>query len=259
MFTSNRNGFKPPKRLPHTSATVRHGRRRQQRRVHRPPEHRHGAAPGRADGRPRHVQLARVAGAAHLDRCGACGASTPTAPNWEPVVSAFLPGAAARARSTSRRSSPTARIVVEEYYNQNNSGFGTLREVPAARRRTGTPAFGPGYTDDPRNPPLRHGRLDNGQPRVRRLPFSPYGIESLTPFARTDEGAGRLRPCAATKTRPRVGKVTHPSGAPDNHLLTVWSPGPVNGGYTVHQPDGRRRHLPDQGRQGRSTSRARCC
>ena len=34
----------------------------------------------------------------------------------------------------------------------------------------------------------------------------------------------------------RVGKVTHPSAAPDNHLLTVWSPGPVNGGYTVHVP-----------------------
>ena len=27
---------------------------------------------------------------------------------------------------------------------------------------------------------------------------------------------------------PWVGKVTHPSGAPDNHLLTVYSPGPVN-------------------------------
>ena len=26
----------------------------------------------------------------------------------------------------------------------------------------------------------------------------------------------------------RVGKYTHPSGAPDNHLLTVWSPGGVN-------------------------------
>ena len=38
------------------------------------------------------------------------------------------------------------------------------------------------------------------------------------------------------KSSPRVGRVTHPSGAPDNHLLTVWSPGPVNGGYTVHRP-----------------------
>jgi Hydrazine synthase alpha subunit middle domain len=29
-----------------------------------------------------------------------------------------------------------------------------------------------------------------------------------------------------------VGKFTHPSGAPDNHLLTVYSPGPVNHQYT---------------------------
>jgi len=32
-----------------------------------------------------------------------------------------------------------------------------------------------------------------------------------------------------------VGKFTHPSGAPDNHLLTVYSPGPVNHQYT-HLP-----------------------
>jgi hypothetical protein len=28
-----------------------------------------------------------------------------------------------------------------------------------------------------------------------------------------------------------VGKVTHPCGAPDNHLLTVWTPGPANHQY----------------------------
>src|SRR5262249_56990271 len=28
---------------------------------------------------------------------------------------------------------------------------------------------------------------------------------------------------------PRMGTVTHPPGPPDNHLLTVWSPGPVHG------------------------------
>jgi hypothetical protein len=31
-----------------------------------------------------------------------------------------------------------------------------------------------------------------------------------------------------------VGKFTHPSGAPDNHLLTVYSPGPANHQYTYH-------------------------
>src|SRR5262249_2625721 len=35
---------------------------------------------------------------------------------------------------------------------------------------------------------------------------------------------------------PRAGKVTHPSGAPDNHLLTVWSPGPVNSNNGIKKP-----------------------
>src|SRR6185295_10413283 len=39
----------------------------------------------------------------------------------------------------------------------------------------------------------------------------------------------------ADKKSPAVGKFTHPSGAPDNHLLTIYSPGPVNHQYT-HLP-----------------------
>ena len=35
----------------------------------------------------------------------------------------------------------------------------------------------------------------------------------------------------ADKKSPAVGKVTHPSGAPDNHLLTIYSPGPANHQY----------------------------
>ena len=97
------------------------------------------------------------------------------------------------------------------------------------------PAFGPGSPRDPRNPPLRGGWLDDGRPRLRRLPFSPRGVESLTRFARSDEGPADFAGLQ-DRSGPRVGKVTHPSAAPDNHLLTVWSPGPVNGGYTVHVP-----------------------
>src|SRR5690606_8171966 len=41
------------------------------------------------------------------------------------------------------------------------------------------------------------------------------------------------------KESPRVGKFTHPSGAPDNHLLTIYSPGPTNHQYTyLPQLDG---------------------
>src|SRR5205823_2823626 len=93
----------------------------------------------------------------------------------------------------------------------------------------------PGFVNAPRNPSLRGGRLDNGSPRLRRLPFTALGMESLTHFARPDEGPSDYS-VLGRRSSTRVGRVTHPSGAPDNHLLTVWSPGPVNGGYTVHRP-----------------------
>jgi hypothetical protein len=122
----------------------------------------------------------------------------------------------------------------EEYYSQTSSGFGSLVRFPLSAPKG--KQFGPGWTQDPRNPALRHGRTDDGKPRVRRMPFSPFGIESITPFARADEGPADYAVRGSTRAAPRVGKVTHPSAAPDNHLLTVWSPGPVNGGYTVHVP-----------------------
>jgi hypothetical protein len=60
-----------------------------------------------------------------------------------------------------------------------------------------------------------------------RIPFSPRGIQLLTTFC---DAFDRMAKNADPKdpNSARVGKVTHPSGAPDNHLLTVWSPGPVN-------------------------------
>ena len=103
------------------------------------------------------------------------------------------------------------------------------------QRTAGSANFGPAWPDDPRNPPLAGGWRQDGTIRTRRLPFSPLGIESLTRFARSDEGPADFAR-AGDHLRSRAGKVTHPSAAPENHLLTVWSPGPVNGGYTVHVP-----------------------
>src|SRR5205823_3952853 len=54
-------------------------------------------------------------------------------------------------------------------------------------------------------------------------PFSPYGIDVLTPFANDDDSPSPLSVRKDPKS-PRMGRVTHPSGAPDNHVLTVWSP-----------------------------------
>lgn len=149
----------------------------------------------------------------------------PDGTNWAPMISAFDTGGAPNAFHFQTQLSDGS-IVAEEYYNQNNSGFGAYFKLPP-RAKEGYAAFGPGWRGDERNPPLRFGRHYNSKPKLYRLPFSPYGLTSLTRFANNGEGAAD--PAIVGKNdSPRVGKFTHPAGAPDNHLLTVYSPGPGN-------------------------------
>jgi Hydrazine synthase alpha subunit middle domain len=154
----------------------------------------------------------------------------PDGTNWGPVISAFLPGEGAPNAFHFQTQLSDGHIVAEEYYNQNNSGFGTYLKLPL-QPPDGYPAFGPAYVNDPRNTPIRFGRHDNGRPNLHRQPFSPSGVEALTRFARPDDGPAD-RSVRGQKDSPAVGKFTHPSGAPDNHLLTVWSPGPANHQYS---------------------------
>ena len=232
MFTSNRNGFKPPKRVPHVMQLFVMD-----------DDGNNVECIGHLNlGMALHPTVLRD-GRVMFSSLESQGlrASTlwglwninPDGTGWGPVASAFMPGASPSAWHFQTQLSDGS-IVAEEYYSQTSSGFGSLVKFPLAPP-AGEAAFGPGYTGDARNPALRHGRTDTGAARVRRLPFSPYGIESITPFARTDEGPADFAVRGA-RTGPRVGKVTHPSAAPDNHLLVVWSGGPVNGGYTVHVP-----------------------
>src|SRR5262249_37598539 len=151
--------------------------------------------------------------------------------NWQPVVSALFYAASAIHFQTQLSD---GSIVAEEYYNLNNSGFGPLYKL-AERPPAGTPGFGPAYTGDPRNPPLRSSRFSNGKPRNVHLGFSPFGIEALTPFANNDDNPAGVSVLGDPKS-PRVGKFTHPSGAPDNHLLVAYSPGPANHHYG-HRPE----------------------
>ena len=144
---------------------------------------------------------------------------------WGPLYSAFLPGGAPDAFHFQTQLSDES-IVVEQYYNQNNNGFGSYHKIPP-RPPEGALAFGPGWRDDPRNTALRFGRFYNAKPKLQRLPFTPAGAESLTPFVTISDRASDTS-VLNDKDSPRVGKFTHPSGAPDNHMLTVWSPGPVN-------------------------------
>ncbi len=156
----------------------------------------------------------------------------PDGTSWGPVISAFDPGGAPNAFHFQTQLSDGS-IIAEEYYNQNNSGFGSYFKLPP-QPPEGYPAFGPGYMNDPRNSPVRFGRFSNGKGKYYRMPFMPTGAESFTRFA--NNGEGPADPSVLDKKdSPAVGKFTHPSGAPDNHLLTVWSPGPVNHQY-LHLP-----------------------
>jgi hypothetical protein len=158
----------------------------------------------------------------------------PDGTHWNPLVSAFDPGGAPNAFHFETQLGDGS-IVVEGYYNQNNSGFGTYVKLPEQQPY---PAFGPAQMSDPRNKPWRMGRFDNGKGKWYRMPFMPAGALGLTPFARIDDGPAD-RSVLGDKESPAVGKFTHPSGAPDNNLLTIWSPGPTNHQYTyLPQLDG---------------------
>ncbi len=160
----------------------------------------------------------------------------PDGTNWAPLMSAFDPGGASNGFHFQTQLSDRS-IVVEEYYNQNNSGFGAYIQVPEAPP-AGYAPFGPGYMNDPRNGPWRFGRFDNGKGKYYRMPFMPTGSISFTPFALNQEGPADTS-VIGDKNSPKVGKFTHPSGAPDNHMLTIYSPGPVNHQYTfLPQLDG---------------------
>ena len=54
------------------------------------------------------------------------------------------------------------------------------------------------------------------------MPFQPYGMEVLTRFTHNHDSPA-LRADPKDPNSPHTGWVTHPCGAPDNHLLTVWS------------------------------------
>jgi hypothetical protein len=159
----------------------------------------------------------------------------PDGTNWAPLVSAFDPGGAPNGFHFQSQLTDGS-LVVEEYYNQNNSGFGAYLKLPQSPPE----GYAPFNSASMKNPAaaLRFGRFDNGRGKWYRMPFMPTGAISLTPFADNGEGPADYS-VPGDKSSPRVGKFTHPSGAPDNHLLTIYSPGPVNHQYTyLPQLDG---------------------
>jgi hypothetical protein len=136
----------------------------------------------------------------------------PDGANWNPVISAFSLGGSPTPFHFQTQLSDGA-IVVENYYIPAMGGFGMYFKQPP-HSPPGIPPFGPAKVqNDPRMAMMSS---------FFRMPFQPYGMEVLTRFTHNlDHPALSSDP--KDKQSPHVGWVTHPCGAPDNHLLTVWT------------------------------------
>jgi hypothetical protein len=157
----------------------------------------------------------------------------PDGTNWGPLYSAFEIGNGTADSTHFQTQLSDGSIVVESYYNLNNFGFGTYYKFPVSVP-DGYASFGPGYKPDPRNGKVRHGRHADGRAIQIQFPFSPHGIESLTPFVLKGDWPS-LPSDPTDKESPRLGKFTHPAGAPDNHMLTTYSAGSINS-FTRYKP-----------------------
>ncbi len=135
---------------------------------------------------------------------------------WEPVVSAFR-GPQAFHFMTQLSGGD---LVVVDYYNLNNNGFGALYRFPV-RPPPGTPPFHGAFPED--NPEIQQ-TVGQGFLYPFRMPFTPRGMHSITPFTHAGDEAAPV----GSGGQVRVGKFTHPSGAPGGDLLVVWTPGPAN-------------------------------
>lgn len=144
----------------------------------------------------------------------------PDGTNWGPIVSAHMTvGAGTLVHFQTQLSDE--RIVWEWYYaGHTNSGFGAYFVQPIGPTDGAAP-FGPGDRSDPINryASVSRSLMPKGWMALR---FAAFGVRPLTPFTHgEDRPAALLNPQDATS---RAGKFTHPSGAPNNHLLTAYAP-----------------------------------
>jgi hypothetical protein len=139
----------------------------------------------------------------------------PDGRNWNPIVSAFR-GPQAFHFMTQLGNGD---LVVVDYYNLNNNGFGALYRLPVSVP-AGESSF---YSAFPKDNPSVNQTIGQGFSYPFRMPFTPRGMYSITPFT---HGLDEAAPIGTNGVR--VGKFTQPSAAPGNDLLVVWTPGPAN-------------------------------
>src|SRR5262245_53456666 len=136
----------------------------------------------------------------------------PDGTHWNPVISALSLGGAPIPFHFQTQLSDES-IIVENYYIPAMGGFGVYFKQPP-RAPAGTPPFGPARVrTDPKMAMMSS---------YFRMPFQPYGMEVLTRFTHNHDSPA-LRADPKDPKSPHTGWVTQPCGAPDNHLLTVWT------------------------------------
>jgi hypothetical protein len=136
----------------------------------------------------------------------------PDGTNWGPVVSAYENHSGGIIHFQTQLADES--IVVGDYYTEAMGGFGTYLKFPA-RPPADTPPFEPAWFQQ------QGARMHMGNRVVGPMPFQPHGLEVLTHFMHSHDS-----PIFADPKDPKshyVGRVTQPCGAPDNHLLTVWT------------------------------------
>ncbi len=125
----------------------------------------------------------------------------PDGRRWEPLVSAFKWADAFHFQTQLSNGD----IVVEDYYNLNNFGFGALYRLPS-KVPAGQSHFYP--ADLSLNPPISQTLVFNGTPQIypRYMSFTPRGLHSITPFdQRRRRGIALLQQSLCRQVYPSIG------------------------------------------------------
>jgi hypothetical protein len=139
---------------------------------------------------------------------------SPDGRDWGPLVSAFREAQAFHFMTQLSNGD----VVFEDYYNLNNNGFGALYRFPLPSG--GQPSFFGASLEE--NPPIARTK-SRGFSATFRMPFTPRGLVSITPLTHADDA-----PAPVTTAGRSAGKYTHPSGAPNNDLLVAYTDAAAN-------------------------------
>jgi hypothetical protein len=134
---------------------------------------------------------------------------------WEPIVGAFHSGQAFHFATQISNGD----LVVVDYYNLNNNGFGALYRLPPGMP-PGQPQF---YSAFGSGAPGLDQTVGAGYHYPFTIPFQPRGMTAITPFTHPQDEAAPVG-----SNGVRVGKFTIHPRAEMTICSVVWTPGQTN-------------------------------